>query len=93
MKNAETIKSTIKPILTKHGIKRAGLFGSLARGSEDANDVDLLVGIDQKMSLIEFIGLQQELEDILGCKVDLVEYSTIKPSLREEILKEEQPLL
>lgn len=79
--------------MTKHGVERAGLFGSLARGNRDANDVDLLVGIDGKVSLLEFIGLQQELEDALECNVDLVEYSTIKPSLRQEILKEEQPIL
>jgi uncharacterized protein len=46
------------------------------------NDLDLLVKIDKKMSLLEFIGIQQELEDELGMKVDLVEYEAIKPALK-----------
>jgi predicted nucleotidyltransferase len=45
------------------------------------------------MSLIEFIGIQQELEDELGMKVDLVEYDAIKPALKDEILKDEEPVL
>jgi uncharacterized protein len=50
------------------------------------NDLDLLVKIDKKMSLLEFIGIQQELEDKLGIKVGLVEYEAIKPALKEDII-------
>lgn len=57
------------------------------------NDLDLLVKIDRKMSLLEFITIQQELEDELGIKVDLVEYESIKPALKDEILREEVPVL
>lgn len=45
------------------------------------------------MSLLEFITIQQELEDELGIKVDLVEYESIKPALKDEILREEVPVL
>lgn len=88
----KTIKSLTKPILEKHGIKRAGLFGSVVSEERATNNVGLLVGIDKKMSLLEFIGLQQELEDMIECTVNLVEYSAIKPSLKHTILQEEQPL-
>ncbi|MCG2590865.1 nucleotidyltransferase family protein [Rhodohalobacter sulfatireducens] len=57
------------------------------------NDLDLLVKIDKKMSLLEFIGIQQELEDKLGMKVDLVEYEALKPALKEDILRDEEPVL
>jgi len=57
------------------------------------NDLDLLVKIDKKISLLEFIGIQQELEDKLGIKVDLVEYEAIKPALKEDILRDEEPVL
>jgi uncharacterized protein len=57
------------------------------------NDLDLLVKIDKRMSLLEFIGIQQELEDKLGIKVDLVEYEAIKPALKENILRDENPVL
>ena len=45
------------------------------------------------MSLLEFIGIQQELENELGMKVDLVEYETIKPVLKDDILRDEEPVL
>ena len=93
MNNLEHIKSQIKPILKKYGIKRAGIFGSTARGDSVANDLDLLVKIDKKISLLEFIGIQQELEDELGMKVDLVEYEALKPALKEDILRDEEPVL
>ena len=93
MNNLENIKSLIKPILKKYGIKKAGIFGSSARGESVVNDLDLLVKIDKKISLLGFIGIQQELEDTLGMKVDLVEYDAIKPALKDEILQDEKPVL
>ncbi len=93
MAKIEEIKNKVRPILKKYGIKKAGVFGSAARGEEETNDVDLLVKIEQKISLLDFIGIQQELEDELDMKVDLVEYDSLKPALREDILKEEVPVL
>jgi uncharacterized protein len=93
MNNLENIKKNIRPILEKYGIKKAGIFGSSARGESAVNDLDLLVKIDKKISLLEFIGIQQELEDKLGMKVDLVEYDAIKPALKDDILREEEPVL
>ncbi|TVR15233.1 MAG: hypothetical protein EA391_11145 [Balneolaceae bacterium] len=93
MSNLENIKKKIRPILKKYGIKKAGIFGSSARGETVVNDLDLLVKIDKKISLLEFIGIQQELEDELGMKVDLVEYDAIKPALKDDILREEEPVI
>ena len=93
MINLEDIKNKVRPIFKKYGIQKAGVFGSAARGEASANDVDLLVKIDQKISLLDFIGIQQELEDELDMKVDLVEYDSLKPSLKEDILKDEVPVL
>lgn len=89
----EKLKKQITPILHKYGIQKAGIFGSSARKEENIGDIDLLVKIDKKISLLEFVGLQQELEDQLNLKVDLVEYDAIKSSLREDILSEEIPVL
>ena len=93
MNNLENIKKKIIPILKKYGIKKAGIFGSSARGESVVNDLDLLVKIDRKISLLDFIGIQQELEDELGLNVDLVEYDAIKPALKDEILRDEEPVL
>ncbi|MBI5428229.1 MAG: nucleotidyltransferase family protein [Nitrospinae bacterium] len=88
------IKTKILPVLRNHRIKRAGLFGSCARGEiTDKSDVDVLVEIEDEISLFDFIDIKLELEEALGRKVDLVEYGAIKPTLRERILKEEVALL
>ena len=52
------------------------------------HDVDLLVEMDPGRSLLDFVGLWQELEDLLGLKVDLVSEGGISPYLREQILSE-----
>jgi hypothetical protein len=87
--NIEEIKKKILPVLKKYGVKRAGIFGSVARGEEgEESDIDILVEINARMSLLDFAGLKLELEDALGRRVDLGEYSTIKPIIREQILSE-----
>lgn len=90
----EEIKSRILPVLKRYGVKRAGVFGSAARGEmSDESDVDILVEIEGDMSLLDFVGLKLELEEKLGKSVDLVEYSTLKPILKERILESELSLL
>ena len=77
----------IKPVLEAGGVSRASLFGSVARGENHPDsDIDLLVDIKKPISLLEFVGLQNKLEDAVGTKVDLVEYNTIKPALKKYIL-------
>jgi len=92
--NIKEIKKKIIPILKRHGVTRAGIFGSVVRGEETKeSDIDVLVEIESRMSLLDFVGLKLELEDALGKRVDLGEYSTIKPIIREQILSEEVAIL
>ena len=92
--NVNDIKVKILPILKKYNVKKAGIFGSVARNEENENsDVDILVEIDSDISLLGFVGMKIEIEETLGRKVDLVEYSTIKPTLRKRILREEVHIL
>ena len=75
-------------------MKRAALFGSCASGEmKEGSDIDILVGVDQEMGLLEFIGLKLELEDAAGRKVDLVEYGALKPLLRKSILKDQVAII
>ena len=93
-KDIEEVKQKIFPILKSHHVKRAGLFGSFARGDISQNsDLDVLVEIEDDISLLDFVGIKLELEETLDRKVDLVEYSTIRPLLRESILSEEIAIL
>jgi len=90
----EQIKQSILPILRRYGVSKAALFGSVVRGQMQADsDIDILVQIDSDISLLEFVGLKLELEEALNKNVDLVEYDTIKPLLRENILKEQEAIL
>lgn len=81
------------PILKRRAVKRAGIFGSSARGDAVARDVDMLVEMPRPYGLFSFLSLKNELEDVLGTKVDLIEYASIKPRLRERILRDEVSLL
>ncbi len=86
----EEIKDKIEPVLIRHKIKRAGIFGSIVKGAASADsDIDILVELGNKISLLEFVGIKYELEDLLGRKVDLVEYDAIKPRLKDKIMSEE----
>ena len=92
--SVEEIRSKILPILQSYGASRVGLFGSAARGDMNAeSDVDILVDIPKNISLFDFVEIKQRLEEILEKKVDLVEYQTLKPVLREKILQQQMVLL
>jgi uncharacterized protein len=74
----------------KYGLLSVGIFGSLVRGeARPGSDLDLLVEFDDRpLSLFEFIALQNELTDLLGMKVDLVEKAVLKPRIGRRILDE-----
>lgn len=88
------IKQKIAPILKNYGTTRAGLFGSIVNGEmQEDSDIDILVEIKTDLSLLDFVGLKLEIENILKKKIDLVEYSTIKPLLKERILSQQVVIL
>ena len=89
-KDLNELKRKMLPILKKHGVIKAGIFGSYARGeAKKKSNLDILVKFKDRKSLFEFVGTKLELEELLKKSVDLVDYSTIKPLLKERILKEE----
>lgn len=88
--NLESIKNKVLPILKRHHATKAGLFGSSVSGQmHKDSDIDILVEIDEDISLLDYVGIKIELEEALGRKVDLVEYDTIKPLLKDRILKQQ----
>jgi len=88
------ITDKIIPILKRYGVSKAALFGSSVKGEmTEVSDIDVLVEIEKDISLLDFVGLKLELEEILGRKVDLVEYCTLKPILRERVLREQVSIL
>ena len=85
------IKKKVVPILKRNNIKRAGIFGSYARGEQTKDsDVDILIEVrDNRMSLFGFVRVKIELEEKLGRGVDLVEYSVVKDRIKRSVLDSE----
>ena len=72
-----------------YGVKSLALFGSVARDqSTSASDVDLLVEFDRPVGYFGLFALQDHLEALLGCKVDLGTPDSLKPRVRERVMKE-----
>lgn len=63
-----------------------GVFGSYARGEQtELSDLDLLIDFVEPLNLLELIGLEQELSEVLGMKVDLVTQGSVNELLRSRI--------
>jgi len=85
-KEINEIKKRIVPILRKNNIKKAGIFGSYARGEQKrGSDVDIIIEPPKDMG-IAFFGVILELEKRLGKKVDLLTYRSVHPYLKKYIL-------
>lgn len=81
------------PILKKNGVKKAGIFGSYARGeAKKRSDIDILVQPPKGMGF-GFFGLNLELQEKLGKKVDLLTYKSVSPYLKKYILADEVRIL
>ena len=84
----------IRTILKKNKIKKAGIFGSYARGEQRKNsDIDILIQRPKKMSLFDLTGLEIILEEKLKKKVDLITYNGINHLLKERILNQEVKII
>jgi hypothetical protein len=77
----------------KHGARGIRVYGSVARGeATDRSDLDLLVDWEPDRSLLDVIGLKQDLEDLLGVTVDIGSERGLHWYIREEVLREAVPL-
>jgi hypothetical protein len=83
-------RGEILSLARRYGASNLRVFGSVAREDGDARDVDILVDLEAGRSLLDLAGLHVELEDLLGCDVDVAE--RVKPRLREQVEAEAVPL-
>jgi predicted nucleotidyltransferase len=75
--------------LNKLGVKSLSIFGSVARGEErPESDVDVLVEFNGPATFDAFMDTKFYLEELLGCKVDLVLPQALKPRLKENVMKD-----
>lgn len=72
-----------------HGVKNIRIFGSAARGeAKDISDVDFLVDFDDSRSLFDLIAFKNDLEELLGRKVDVVTEDSVHWYIKDKIFKE-----
>jgi len=97
MNVAETVRKKREQILnvaTAYGAYNVRVIGSVARGEADEqSDIDFLVSIGPAFSLMDHVRLEEELEQLLGRKVDVVSDGSLKrPRFRRRVLGEAVPL-
>ena len=84
-----TLQAERAALHERFGVARLTLFGSVARDEAiTGSDVDLLVEFDKPTGLFSFLELQNHLEALLGCAVDLGTPESLKPRLRARVLAE-----
>jgi len=89
----DEVKRKIVPVLKEYGVRKAALFGSFARGEQgEDSDIDILVEFRDRenKTLLDLVGLELELQDLLGRKVDVLTYQSINPLIRDNILEEQE---
>ncbi len=86
-------RADILRLAAQHGATRVRLFGSVRRGEAGpGSDVDFLVEMAPDRSLLDRIALIQDLEDLLGCPVDVVTDTTLHHAIRNAVLRQAVPL-
>ena len=86
-------RGAILRIAEQCGIQNVRIFGSVARQEATAaSDVDLLVSVQKGRNLLDLIAFAQDVEELLGCNVDVVAEGGISPYLADRIYAEARPL-
>ena len=80
-------------IAESHGATNIRVFGSIARGTSGSeSDLDLLINLEPGRDLFDLIAIQQDLEDLLGKKVDVLTEGGLSRYMRDDILRDAVPL-
>jgi predicted nucleotidyltransferase len=88
-----TRRDQVIRIAAARGARSVRVFGSVVKGLDrEGSDLDLLVDLPPGTSLLHIVGLQLDIEDALGVKVDLCTERELHPALKERILAEARPL-
>jgi uncharacterized protein len=85
-------KRIIKEITGKYNPTLLGIFGSYARNEQvPTSDIDILIDFDKTVDLLQLIGLEQELSEVLEVKVDLITVKSLneklKPYIEQDLIR------
>lgn len=88
-----THREAILKLARQHGAHNVRIFGSAARNEDTADsDLDVLVDMEKRRSLVDHVALKQKLEDLLDQNIDIVKEALLHPQIRERVLREAVPL-
>jgi uncharacterized protein len=86
-------RQQILDIAARHGASNVRVIGSYARGEQSAeSDLDLLIDLEPGRSLIDHVAIAQDLEDLLGRPVDVIEAHALHALIRDRVVQEAVPL-
>ena len=86
-------REAILRLAAQYGVERMRIFGSMARGQATSkSDIDFLVAFKRGRTLLDLIGFKQDLEELIGRKVDVVSEGGVSPHLHNRIFSEAVPL-
>jgi len=86
-------RAEILRIASLHGASDVRIFGSVVRGEDTKNsDIDFLVKLEKNRSLLDHADMIIEMEDLLGCKVDVITEPGLKERVKARVLTEAVPL-
>jgi len=89
----EELRSIIAPIAERYGVDKVYLFGSVARGDDDEkSDYDFFIEKGKIRSAFVLTGFRLDIQDAIGCKIDLVSTNSIRPEFLNNIMNERVPI-
>jgi len=87
--NKEDIYKKLTHLLRDRGAIKIAVFGSYIKGKEKpGSDIDVIVEFSERKSLLDLIGIEQEISELLGIKVDLLTEKSISPYLIDRVKQE-----
>jgi len=93
LEDVRRLRPQIMELARRYRARKVSVFGSIVRGEMHADsDIDFLVDFEEKYSLLDHAGLLVGLEDLLGCKVDVVPRRALRTFLRDTVISEAQEL-
>ncbi len=86
-------RQEILRVAARYGARNVRVFGSTVRGEAHAtSDLDLLVDMEKGRTFLDLVAFWQDLEELLGCRVDVITDGGLSPYLRDRIHAEARPL-
>ena len=83
----------VRAVIARYPISNPRVFGSVARGEDDEkSDLDLLVDPTERTTLFDLAGLELELSDLLGVRVDVLTPGGIGPRIADSVCRDARPL-